>query len=146
MNIAGYDCCILVFFVSGIERFEKCNYSVANFSLSSLIGNIRINEAERPGIYDKRKKISSPREITVQMTKILPTILTPKLLTGRARMPVPKLGDETRNVCETRMPPLSLNVTLTFDLETPNSIGSSTSHDQPPYQVRRSLGYEFFSY
>ena len=32
---------------------------------------------------------------------------------------------QTRNVCETCMPPVSLNVTmaLTFDLETPNSIG-----------------------
>ena len=34
-------------------------------------------------------------------------------------------------------------VTLTFDLEPPNSIGSSISHDQPLYQARRSLGYEF---
>ena len=41
--------------------------------------------------------------------------------------------------------PLSLNVTvtLTFDLETQNS---STSHDQPPCQVRRYLGYGFSSY
>ena len=36
--------------------------------------------------------------------------------------------------------PLSLNVTviLTFDLETP------TSHDQPPYQVTRSMSYLVF--
>ena len=44
--------------------------------------------------------------------------------------------------------PLSLNVTVTliFDLETPNSLGVSTSHDQPSYQVRRSLDFEFSSY
>ena len=39
-------------------------------------------------------------------------------------------------------PSLNVTVTLTFDLETPNLIGSSTSNDQPPYQVRRSLGFE----
>ena len=45
--------------------------------------------------------------------------------------------------------PLSLNVTVTliFDLETPNSIGVIyyCSYDQPPYQVRRSLGYELIT-
>ena len=42
--------------------------------------------------------------------------------------------------------PLSLNVTvtLTFDLETPNSIGVIYWSCQPPYQVRRSLGIVFY--
>ena len=40
----------------------------------------------------------------------------------------------------------NVTVTLAFDLEAPRSIGSSTIHNQPPYQVRRSLGYEFCSY
>ena len=47
----------------------------------------------------------------------------------------------TRNVCETCLPiSLNITVTLTFDIETPSSMGSSTSHDQQPYQVRISLG------
>ena len=57
-----------------------------------------------------------------------------------------RFDSKTRNVCETCLPP-KLKCHYDLDLLSRNSKSkSSTSHEQPPYQVRRSLGYEFSSY